>query len=78
MKRNQINKHIAEILNRNDDRKDRQMRSSLENLKKKVSEILKVFKTELENKLNKKQDQLVTEQVLKERLKINNMSDIIS
>lgn len=32
------------------------MRLSLENLKKKISEILKVFKSELEAKLIKKQD----------------------
>lgn len=42
------------MLSRNDDRKDRQMRLSLEALKKKISEVLKVFKCELESKLNKK------------------------
>eukprot|EP00347_Sterkiella_histriomuscorum_P011245 403373188 len=77
-KRNEINKLIADILNRNDCRKDKQMRLSLENLKKKISETLKVFKAELENKLNKKQDQMVKEQVLKERLRLHNISDIVS
>ena len=61
MRRNEINKLIADILARNDDRKEKQMRLSLENIKKKISELLKVFKSELENKLNKKQDQLIKE-----------------
>lgn len=56
MKRSEINNLIADILSRNDDRKEKQMRTSLDNLKKKISEVLKVFKVELENKLNKKQD----------------------
>ena len=78
MKRNEINKLIADILNRNDDRKDKQMRMSLESLKKKMSELLRVFKSELENKLNKKNADLIKQEVLKERLKLANMSDIVS
>ena len=41
---------------RNDDRKECQMKQSLEAIKKKISEVLRVFKAELESKLNKKQD----------------------
>jgi ABC-type Zn uptake system ZnuABC Zn-binding protein ZnuA len=45
---------IADILSRNDDRKERQMKASLDNIKKKITEVLKQFKTELENKNTRK------------------------
>ena len=78
-KRSQINKVIADILIRNDDRKDYQMKQSLEAIKKKISEVLRVFKAELESKLNRKQDQVVREKV-EERLRsaAQNISDIVS
>lgn len=55
------------------------MKQSLEAIKKKISEVLRVFKAELESKLNKKQDQVVKDKV-EERLRVaaQNISDIVS
>jgi hypothetical protein len=52
-KRKEINSIIGDILNRNDDKKESQMKHSLENLKKKVTEILRLFKDEVENKMKR-------------------------
>ena len=53
-RRREINGLINDILARNDDRRDQQMRQSMEALKKKINQTLKVFKDELDSKFNKK------------------------
>lgn len=53
-RRREINGLINDILARNDDRRDQQMRQSMDSLKKKINQTLKVFKEELDSKFNKK------------------------
>lgn len=53
-RRREINGLINDILARNDDRRDQQMRQSMDSLKKKINQTLKVFKDELDSKFNKK------------------------
>ena len=53
-RRREINGLINDILARNDDRRDQQMRQSMDALKKKINQTLKVFKDELDSKFNKK------------------------
>lgn len=52
-KRQEINSIIADILNRNDDRKQKQMKDSLDSIKARITEVLKVFKNEVEKKHEK-------------------------
>jgi hypothetical protein len=53
-RRKEISALISEILARTDDRRENQMRLSLDQLKKKINQTLKVFKDELDHKFNKK------------------------
>ena len=53
-KRREINGLIEEILVRNDDKQTGQLRKSMDGLKKRVNEVLKVFKGELDAKYARK------------------------
>jgi hypothetical protein len=46
---------------RTDDRRERQMKQSLEGVKRKINELLKVFKGELDRKFDKKIKEMSSE-----------------
>jgi len=54
-KRNDINKQIQKLLYHN---KEFTLKKSIDNIKKKISEVLKLFKESLEDKSNKKIQEL--------------------
>lgn len=56
-KRKEVNALIGDILARNDE--SRQMRASLDSFKRKISEVLRLFKVELEAKMRRKYDDQV-------------------
>lgn len=62
-RRREINALVADILMRNDDPSNQQLKASLDALKKKVSEVLTSFKQELEAKFQKRLDAAVRESI---------------
>ena len=78
-RRREINGLISDILARNDDTREQQMRSSMDALKKKINQTLKVFKEELDSKFNKKMQIVMQQQPSEQKhQQSRDISDIVS